>query len=133
MDMDHVKSGAKDLGPEHGGPQLEHERLEVYHLALRLHAEACGLLPRRDNRTLRDQLERASLSVVLNIAEGAGRRSSPDKRRFYEIARGSTTETAAIVDVIGARRLAAPDRCTDVRVLAVRVVQMLTRLGGPPR
>jgi len=49
---------------------------------------------------LRDQLERASLGIVLNIAEGAGRRSAADKRRFYEMARGSATETAAITDVL---------------------------------
>ena len=45
---------------------------------------------------------------MLNIAEGAGRRSSPDKRRFYEIARDSTTETAAVIDVLAARKLATP-------------------------
>ncbi len=136
MGMDDAQSKATGLGPEvsaKGGPHLEHERLEVYHLALQLHAEAYGLLPRREHRALRDQLERASLSIVLNIAEGAGRRAGPDKRRFYEIARCSTTETAAIVDVIRARKLAEAARCAGVRVLAVRVVQMLTRLSGPPR
>ena len=131
--MSTTLSEATPLQTNSDGPRLEHERLEVYHLALQLHADACALLPRRDGRALRDQLERASLSVVLNIAEGAGRRSSPDKRRFYEIARGSTTETAAIVDVLAVRKLAAPARCITVRTLAIRVVQMLTRLGGPAR
>ena len=70
--------------------KLEHERLEVYGLALRLHAASCALVPRRELRTLRDQLERASLGVVLNIAEGAGRTSGPDKgasTRWLEEAR----------------------------------------------
>jgi len=40
---------------------------------------------------LRDQLDRVSVSIVLNIAEGAGRFSPPDKGRFYSIARGSAT------------------------------------------
>ena len=114
-------------------PRLEHERLEVYQLALQLHAGVCGLLPRREYRTLRDQLERASLSVVLNIAEGAGRRSGPDKRRFYEIARGSTTETAAVIDVLAVRKIATSAQCESARVLAVRVVQILSRLVGPTR
>ena len=116
-----------------GRPQLEHERLEVYAVSLRFHATACALLPRRDVRTLRDQLERASLGVVLNVAEGAGRRSGPDRRRFYEMARGSATESAAIIDVLRVRALAAPGPCDEARGLAVRVVQMLTKLAGPPR
>ena len=131
--MEDIKTAGGERDSARSEPQLEHERLEVYHLGLKLHAEACGLLPRRENRTIRDQLERASLSIVLNIAEGAGRRSSRDKRRFYEIARGSTTETAAIIDVISARNLAPQAQCVEVRRLAVRVVQMLSRLVGPAR
>jgi four helix bundle protein len=41
-------------------------------------------------------LNRASISIVLNIAEGAGKYSGPDKRRYYLSALGSTTESAAI-------------------------------------
>jgi four helix bundle protein len=70
---------------------------------------------------------------VLNIAEGAGRRSAADKRRFYEMARGSATETAAITDVLRVRGLASQSQCSDARGLAVRVVQMLSRLVGPAR
>jgi four helix bundle protein len=113
--------------------QLEHERLEVYGLALRLHAASCALVPRRELRTLRDQLERASLGIVLNVAEGAGRRSGPDKRRFYEMARGSATETAAIIDVLKVRSLAPAAACAEARTLAVRVVQILSKLTGPAR
>jgi four helix bundle protein len=131
--MAEIARGTKGAGFDRGEPPLEHERLEVYQLALLLHAAACGLLPRREYRTLRDQLERASLSIVLNIAEGAGRRSRPDKRRFYEMARGSTTETAAIIDVIAVRKLATSEQCAGARLLAVRVVQMLSRLVGPVR
>lgn len=39
------------------------------------------------------------MSVVLNIAEGAGKTSKPDKRRYYLTARGSATESAALLDV----------------------------------
>ena len=114
-------------------PRLEHEKLDVYIVALELHARACSLLPVRTARVLRDQLERASLGIVLNIAEGAGRRSAADKRRFYEMARGSATETAAITDVLRVRGLAPGPACSHARRLAVRIVQMLTRLAGPAR
>ncbi len=67
-------------------PALDAERLDVYRVALEAHTQATALVP-ADYRVLRDQLERASLSVVVNISEGAGRRSRKDKRRHYAIAR----------------------------------------------
>ena len=114
-------------------PTLDHERLEVYGRALEFHALACTLVPRRGFRAVRDQLERASLGVVLCIAEGAGRTSGPDKSRFYEMARGSAAESAAVLDVLRVRGLLDPGAHHRARLLAVRVVQMLSRLGAPPR
>src|SRR5215470_12793437 len=67
-------------------PQLDANRLHVYGVALELHGLCCTLVAQL-NRIVKDQLERASLSVVLNIAEAAGRRSRRDKARFYAIAR----------------------------------------------
>ena len=76
------------------GVFLEHERLDVYRAALAFDALASKAAPRRGHRVLRDQLDRASTGIVLCIAEGAGRRSGPDKRRFYE---------AAIFDILQTR------------------------------
>ena len=45
-------------------PAFDHERLEVYRLALALDGQLHVALPRRGMRALRDQLERASVSVV---------------------------------------------------------------------
>ena len=64
---------------------LDHERLDVYHLALDLlilASEVIEGLPRGRSH-LSDQFSRASLSIVLNLAEGAGKHSKPDKRRYY--------------------------------------------------
>ena len=106
---------------------LDAERLHVYHLALELHAFASSKVPTL-SRVLRDQIERASLSVVLNIAEGGGRRSRKDKARHYTYARGSATEVAASFDVLKIRKLAPACECARGRSLAVRVIQMLTKL-----
>jgi four helix bundle protein len=108
-------------------PTLDAEKLTVYQVALDLQVLAASLVPPQ-HRVLHDQLERVSLSVVLNIAEGAGRRSRKDKRRLYTIARGSACETAAAVDVLRHRRLAPEGACGAARSLALRVVQMLTKL-----
>jgi four helix bundle protein len=71
--------------------------------------------------------------VVLCIAEGAGRTSRQDKRRFYEMARGSATESAAVLDVLRLRQLLDPNQHRFARDLVLRLVQMLSRLCGPPR
>jgi len=108
-------------------PVLDAERLDVYRLALELQVAAAAIDLRRES-VLRDQLRRASLSVPLNIAEGAGQRSRAQKRRFYGIARGSAMECAAIFDVLCLRGLVPPRDCHQARSLLVRVVQMLTKL-----
>ena len=114
-------------GAPAAGPFLDAERLDVYRVALELHVAAAALALGGDP-VLRDQLRRASLSVPLNIAEGAGQRSSAQKRRFYGVARGSAMECAAIFDVLCLRRLAPPSECRQARSLVVRVVAMLTKL-----
>jgi four helix bundle protein len=108
---------------------LDAEKLLAYQVALELQA-ACATLVPAGHRVLKDQLERASLSCVCCTAEGAGRRSRRDKRHYYMMARGSATESAAIIDVLRLRRLAPEGACAAARTLAVRVVQLLTRLGA---
>ena len=103
-------------------------KLTVYHAAVAFQAAAMELLP-KGHAILRDQLERASLSIVLNIAEGAGRRSRRDKARFYTIARGSAMESLALIDVLIARQIATVGAVKDARDLGIRVVQMLSKLG----
>lgn len=49
---------------------------------------------------IQSQLERASLSVVLNLQEGAAKQSAADQRRFYTIAYGSIRECIAIARVL---------------------------------
>ena len=63
--------------------------VEFYRLAIKLN------LPRH----LKDQLARASSSVVLNLAEGAGRSTKADQKRFFDIAFGSLRESQAIIDL----------------------------------
>ena len=48
---------------------------------------------------LADQLRRAAASVALNFAEGCGKRSARERRRYFETARASAYEVAAVLDV----------------------------------
>lgn len=106
---------------------LDPERLDCYRVAVEFQVLASNLLP-ANQRVLRDQLERASVSIVLNISEGTGRRSRRDKARFYAMARGSAMECAAIVNLALMRDLAPYLDCRRGRSLLVRIVQMLTKL-----
>ncbi len=124
-----VSAPAVVVEPVAPPPILDAEKLVCYDVALELQV-LCGTLAPAGHRVLQDQLERASLSVVCNIAEGAGRRSRKDKRRMYAMARGSAAETAAIVDVLRLRRLAPEGQCRSARSLALRVVQLLTKLDA---
>ncbi len=106
--------------------QLDAEKLDVYRVALEFHALVSSLEFAPGRREIRDQLERAALSIVLNTAEGAGRSGLADKARFYSMARGSAMESAAILDVARATGLVPPATCA--RGLLIRIVQMHTRL-----
>ena len=75
-----------------------------------------------------DQLQRAALSIVLNIAEGAGKFSPDDKAAFYARARGSTTESAAVLDVCLRLKLIEAGVCSENTAILERVSQMLTKL-----
>ena len=115
---------------EPDAPYLGHEKLDVYRAGiefLALATEAIDALP-AGSGVVRDQLDRASLSIVLNIAEGAGKASIPDRRRFYTIARGSAMECCAILDAMKIKGRIDDARYEAGKRLLVRIVQMLTRM-----
>jgi four helix bundle protein len=118
-------------GPEPAGVPLAYldcERLDCYRVAVEFQTVATQMVANRRLGALRDQLDRASVSIALNIAEGAGRRTARDKAHFFTIARGSATECAAVLDLLLARGLLTPASHRHGRGLLVRIVQMLTRL-----
>ena len=61
-------------------------------LLLELTYKILEKLPRNEEFGLKQQLRRAAVSVSSNIAEGSGRKSAVERRRFYEIARSSVIE-----------------------------------------
>jgi four helix bundle protein len=107
---------------------LELDSLDVYRVSLEFQGLIATLLSSAHGE-LRSQLDRAALSISLNVAEGAGRRSAPDRRRFYSIARGSALECTAILDVMVGRAQLTLSDLRRGRAFLVRIVQMLTRLG----
>jgi len=109
---------------------FDHEKLDVYHRALDA-LELCdrvGAMLSPGRAGLRDQLDRASTSVVANIAEGAGEFSRPEKARFYRIARRSAVEVVAWLDITRRRNEADRPILDEAMALYEAIVAMLVRL-----
>ena len=109
---------------------MNFRRLEVYQYAIRLLPVAAGLaeaLP-RGHAPLADQLRRASVSIPLNIAEGSGKTTNAEQRRFYAIARGSAMECAAILDACLALDLLTNDSLQPAEELLLSIVRMLSKM-----
>jgi four helix bundle protein len=110
---------------------LGHEKLDVYRLAIGYvawvfeHSEKLVGM----HRHARDQWLRASQSIPLNIAEGNGKTAEPDRRRYFEIARGSALECAAIQDVLVVSQGLEEAESRARKLELDRMAAMLSRLG----
>ena len=105
---------------------FDHEKLDVYQEAIAFCGWVGELLGEISAKAAaKDQLDRASTSLPLTIAEGNGKFSTVDRARFLEIARGSALECAACLDVLTVRKLVAADRILPAKERLVRIVNML--------
>ena len=112
---------------------FDFERLVVYRLARKVFVLLAVWIarPPRKAAGLADQLERALGSILLNIAEGAGKEAgSKDRARFYRIAIGSAKEAAAALDILALRGLMSRAKAESARDMLLGVVRMLYRMGG---
>ena len=112
-------------------PTFDHDRLDVYHVAIDFVATADDVVENlpRDRSYLADQLQRAALSIPLNIAEGAGEFSGREKARFYRMAARSATECAAIFDVCKRLEIGNVVTLDGGRELLLRIMSMLIKLA----
>src|SRR3990170_9077388 len=114
---------------------LDHEKLNVYRIAIEfvlLADEMIQHLP-RGRAYLSDQLQRAALSIPLNIAEGAGEYAIDEKILFYRMAKRSATECAGILDVCQRLQLLEEKRYVLGRELLIRIVSMLIKMAQKTR
>ena len=101
-------------------------KLDVYRLTRSIVKDIYLLLknPAYD-RNLKDQLLRASTSIMLNIAEGSGRWFPRDQRRYFNIARGSALECIAIFDIIEDLKLLPIEEANDYKKRLDKIARML--------
>lgn len=88
-----------------------------------------SILTRKDIRPrLRDQLERASSSIVLNIAEGAGKFSKLDKKNFYLTSRASAQECVAALRLLRIEKKISDEHFQRAYGLLEEICKMLSGL-----
>ena len=113
---------------------FDHEKLDFYCVELQFIAWLTDFFDDiskssvRHRRELLEQLDRASLSALLNTAEGNGKRQGRQRAKFFDDARGSAIECAACLDASVAKRLVSGQRVCPGKEMLGRVVAMLTRL-----
>ena len=114
--------------------QFDHEKLEVYQLELEFLTWVTDLMieiratQHPHLRETFDQLDRASLSALLNTAEGNGKRATQQRARYFDDARGSAMECAACLDALVAKRATTRQRIAEGKALLLRVVSILCKL-----
>ena len=108
---------------------FDHEKLDVYQESIGFVAWLTPILESlTKSGDVRDQLDRASTSIPLNIAEGNGRYSSKDRSRFLDTAYGSALECAASLDALVAKKKLELNVAESGKELLSRIVRMLLGL-----
>jgi len=113
--------------PKTGEEYMLHEKLESYRESIRSAEEIskeCAKWP-RGYAYLADQVKRAVASIVLNTAEGNSRRSEIERRRFFEIARASSAEVSACIDLMKAFSLTSIDKSASYKNRIISISKML--------
>jgi four helix bundle protein len=108
---------------------FDHEKFEVYREAIAFVAWLSTVLENAVRvGDVKDQLDRASTSVPLNIAEGNGKYAPKDRCRFFDIAHGSALECAAGLDTLVAKGKLTVEQVRPGKESLQRVVRMLMGL-----
>lgn len=108
---------------------FDHEKLRVYQESLKFidwfHANAI-YIPK--SAAVHNQIDRASTSIPLNIAEGNGKYQKRDKCRFFDIACGSALECAACLDVLKRKGYLSDEAIDQGKVILKNIVSMIMAL-----
>ncbi len=109
--------------------RLVTKRVSVYQDSIRFIdwvTELLETIPK--NLSVHNQLDRASTSISLNIAEGNGKHTSADRCRYFDSARGSALECAACLDILVAKKIVDQDKARKGKNQLHQIVSMLIGL-----
>ena len=108
---------------------FDHEKLVAYQRSIQFVVWANPILEHISSKlAAHNQLDRASTSVPLNIAEGNAKYTAPDRGRYLDAARGSALECAACWDVLVAKGQLTADQVRDRKAALHETVCLLVGL-----
>src|SRR3989339_531797 len=108
---------------------FDFEKFPVYLKAEEFYALVLEMLKNKEiDKIVKDQLRRATLSIVLNIAEGAGKYALADKKNFYIISRGSVNECVAILRILKIENKISEEIFKNSYEYLLEIAKMLTGL-----
>jgi len=111
--------------------ELSHTKLDIFKVSksfvLNCYRET-KTFPPEEKFGIVQQIRRAALSVHLNIAEGCSRRSATERKRFYEIARGSVIEVDAALDIAVELNYTTTERLYELGQFMIRCFQMISKM-----
>jgi len=100
--------------------------LTVYKKAKDFHQAAKSVIADKNLKSYeKDQLSRASFSIILNIAEGSGRFSKKDRQNFFVITRSSVFECVAILDVLKNNHVLSQEEFEKLEIMADELSRIL--------
>lgn len=107
---------------------FDHEKLKVYQLALKFNEFAFKIISKLNLSDIRNQLDRASNSIVLNLAEGNGKFSKKDRCKYFDISMGSSFESAACLDILFIRKSITQSELNEGKDILYELISMLIGL-----
>ena len=111
--------------------QLKHTELDVF-AVLKAFVLSCykatKSFPTEERFALTQQIRRAALSVHLNVAEGCSRKSAAERKRFYEVARGSAIEIDAALDIATGLGYTSKEALSEFGGLLIRSFQLISKM-----
>jgi len=111
--------------------ELSHTKLDIFKVSksfvLNCYRET-KTFPSEEKFGIVQQIRRAAWSVHLNIAEGCSRRSAIERKRFYEIARGSVIEVDAALDIAVELNYTTKERLYELGQFMIRCFQMISKM-----
>ncbi len=113
--------------------QLAHTKKPIYKDSRELVSECyrlTAIFPKEEKFALVSQIRRAALSVHLNIAEGCSRRSEAERKRYFEIARGSVIEVDAAIGIAFKLEFCNSESLKNLESLVLSCYKQLSGLIG---
>jgi four helix bundle protein len=113
--------------------QLAHTKKPIYIDSRELVSECyrlTALFPKEEKFAMVSQIRRAALSVHLNIAEGCSRRSEAERKRYFEIARGSVIEVDTALGIASNLDFCKIESLSKIETLILNCFKQLSALIG---